>query len=65
MMFAALPTQLGYSKDRLAAVHEGMGVAKDRHGALPAGLLADASQFALPATCRGPTSPCTTRAAAC
>lgn len=49
MMLAALPTNLSDPGDRLAAVHEAMRAAKDQHGAIPAGLLADVSQFAMPA----------------
>jgi len=49
MMFAALPTQLALAEDRLAAVADAMSVAKERHGALPAALLADVTQFAMPA----------------
>ena len=49
MMLAALPTNLTDPGDRLAAVHEAMRAAKDQHGAIPAGLLADVSQFAMPA----------------
>jgi Uncharacterised protein family (UPF0089). len=49
MMLAALPTNLSDPGDRLAAMHEAMRAAKDQHGAIPAGLLADVSQFAMPA----------------
>lgn len=49
MMLAALPTNLSGPGDRLAAMHEAMRAAKDQHGAIPAGLLADVSQFAMPA----------------
>lgn len=49
MMLAALPTNLPDPQDRLDAMHEAMRAAKDQHGAIPAGLLADVSQFALPA----------------
>jgi len=48
MMLAALPTNLAEPGDRLAAMHEAMRAAKDQHGAIPAGLLADVSQFAMP-----------------
>jgi diacylglycerol O-acyltransferase / wax synthase len=48
MMFAGLPTHLDSSADRLAAVHLAMGVAKEQHDAIPASLLADVSEFALP-----------------
>jgi diacylglycerol O-acyltransferase / wax synthase len=49
MMLAALPTNLSDPGDRLDAMHEAMRAAKDQHGAIPAGLLADVSQFAMPA----------------
>ncbi len=49
MMLAALPTNLPDPQDRLDAMHEAMRAAKDQHGAIPASLLADVSQFALPA----------------
>jgi len=49
MMLAALPTNMPDPGDRLAAMHEVMRAAKDQHGAIPAGLLADVSQFAMPA----------------
>jgi diacylglycerol O-acyltransferase / wax synthase len=48
-LFAALPTQLPDPLDRLRAVHEAMRVAKEQHGALPADLLSDVTQFAIPA----------------
>ena len=48
MMLAALPTHLDSPADRLAAVHQAMGVAKEQHDAIPASLLADVSEFALP-----------------
>jgi diacylglycerol O-acyltransferase / wax synthase len=48
-LFAALPTQLANPLDRLRAVHEAMRVAKEQHGALPADLLSDVTQFAIPA----------------
>jgi diacylglycerol O-acyltransferase len=48
MMLAALPTNLESPADRLAAVHVAMGVAKEQHDAIPASLLADVSEFALP-----------------
>jgi diacylglycerol O-acyltransferase / wax synthase len=48
MMFAGLPTNLDSPADRLAAVHLAMGVAKEQHDAIPASLLADVSEFALP-----------------
>jgi WS/DGAT/MGAT family acyltransferase len=48
-MLAALPTHLDDPLDRLRAVHEATRVAKEQHGAIPANLLADVSQFALPA----------------
>ncbi|MEO7942826.1 MAG: wax ester/triacylglycerol synthase family O-acyltransferase [Marmoricola sp.] len=48
MMIAGLPTNLDSPTERLAAVHQAMRVAKDRHGAIPAGLLADVTEFAMP-----------------
>ena len=48
-LFAALPTNVPAPLDRLHAVHEAMSVAKDQHGALPADLLTDVAQFAIPA----------------
>jgi WS/DGAT/MGAT family acyltransferase len=48
-MIAPLPTHLAEPKDRLRAAHEAMRAAKDQHGALPADLLADVTQFAMPA----------------
>ena len=49
MMFAPLPTHLADPEDRLRASHEAMRAAKEQHGALPADLLADVTQFAMPA----------------
>lgn len=49
MMIAALPTHLSDPQERLAAMHEAMRAAKDQHGAIPASLLADVTQFAMPA----------------
>ncbi len=49
MMMAALPTHLADPAERLRASHEAMKGAKDQHGALPADLLADVAQFAMPA----------------
>ena len=49
MLFAALPTNLSDPGERLVAMHEAMRSAKDQHRAIPAGLLADVSQFAMPA----------------
>ena len=48
-MLAALPTQLASPLDRLRGVHEAMSAAKEQHGALPAALLSDVTQFAIPA----------------
>jgi diacylglycerol O-acyltransferase / wax synthase len=48
-MLAALPTHLADPLDRLRAVHEATRVAKEQHGAIPASLLADVTQFAMPA----------------
>jgi diacylglycerol O-acyltransferase len=49
MMLAVLPTQLADPCDRLQAVHQAMRAAKEQHDALPANLLADVTQFAMPA----------------
>jgi diacylglycerol O-acyltransferase len=49
MMLAPLPTNLADPGERLNAMHEAMSAAKDQHGAIPASLLADVSQFAMPA----------------
>jgi WS/DGAT/MGAT family acyltransferase len=48
-MLAVLPTQLADPRERLRVVHEGMRAAKEQHDALPANLLADVTQFAMPA----------------
>jgi len=48
-MTAALPTHLANPLERLAACHEAMRAAKEQHGALPADLLSDVTQFAMPA----------------
>lgn len=48
-MIAALPTHLEEPKSRLDAAHDAMLIAKDTHGALPADLLSDVTQFAMPA----------------
>ena len=48
-LIAALPTHLPDPMDRLRAVHEAMRAAKEQHGALPADLLSDVTQFAVPA----------------
>jgi diacylglycerol O-acyltransferase len=48
-MIAPLPTHLDDPRDRLRAAHEAMRAAKEQHGALPADLLADVTQFAMPA----------------
>jgi WS/DGAT/MGAT family acyltransferase len=48
-LVAALPTQLPDPVDRLRVVHEAMRAAKEQHGALPADLLSDVTQFAIPA----------------
>jgi WS/DGAT/MGAT family acyltransferase len=49
VMLAALPTDLPDPGERLEAMHEAMRAAKEQHGAIPASLLADFGQFALPA----------------
>jgi diacylglycerol O-acyltransferase / wax synthase len=48
-MLAVLPTHLEDPADRLRVVHEAMRAAKEQHQALPATLLADVTQFAMPA----------------
>jgi diacylglycerol O-acyltransferase len=48
-MIAPLPTHLADPLERLAAAHQAMSAAKDQHGALPAALLADVAEFAMPA----------------
>ncbi len=48
-MIAPLPTQLGDPLARLQACQTAMRAAKEQHGALPATLLADIGQFAMPA----------------
>jgi diacylglycerol O-acyltransferase / wax synthase len=48
-VIASLPTHLADPAERLAAVHEAMGAAKDQHNALPADLLTDIAQFSMPA----------------
>lgn len=49
VMFAALPTHLPDPADRLRAVHDVTRAAKDQHQALPADLLANVTEFAMPA----------------
>jgi diacylglycerol O-acyltransferase / wax synthase len=49
MLLAPLPTNLPDPGERLAAMHEAMRSVKDQHGAIPASLLADMTQFAMPA----------------
>ena len=49
MMLAPLPTNLSDPGERLEATHQAMRAAKDQHGAIPASLLADVTQFAMPA----------------
>jgi WS/DGAT/MGAT family acyltransferase len=48
-MTAPLPTHLQDPAERLRACHEAMRAAKEQHGALPADLLSDVTQFAMPA----------------
>jgi diacylglycerol O-acyltransferase len=48
-IIAAIPTNLADPAERLQASHEAMRAAKETHGALPADLLADVTQFAMPA----------------
>jgi diacylglycerol O-acyltransferase / wax synthase len=49
MMIAPLPTDLADPLERVKAAHDAMSAAKDTHGALPADLLSDVAQFAMPA----------------
>ena len=48
-MMAPIPTHLADPLARLAACHDAMRAAKEQHGALPADMLADVAQFAMPA----------------
>ena len=48
-MMAPIPTNLTDPLERLQACHESMRAAKEQHGALPADMLADVAQFAMPA----------------
>jgi diacylglycerol O-acyltransferase len=48
-MIAPLPTNVDDPVQRLRLVHEAMRAAKEQHGALPADLLVDVTQFAMPA----------------
>ncbi|HVE64494.1 MAG TPA: wax ester/triacylglycerol synthase family O-acyltransferase [Mycobacteriales bacterium] len=48
-MLAPLPTHVADPAKRLGAVHEAMRAAKEQHGAMPADLLSDVTQFAMPA----------------
>ena len=48
-MIAPLPTQVEDPLERLRACTEAMSAAKEQHGALPATLLSDVTQFAMPA----------------
>jgi WS/DGAT/MGAT family acyltransferase len=48
-VITSLPTHLAEPAARLAAVHEGMRVAKEQHNALPADLLTDIAEFSMPA----------------
>jgi WS/DGAT/MGAT family acyltransferase len=48
-MLGPLPTHLADAAERLQAAHDSMRAAKEQHGALPADLLADVTQFAAPA----------------
>ncbi len=48
-MTAPLPTHLAEPADRLMHCHAAMRAAKEQHGALPADLLSDVTQFAMPA----------------
>ncbi len=49
MMLAPLPTNLSDPFERLETMHQAMRAAKEQHGAIPASLLADVTQFAMPA----------------
>jgi WS/DGAT/MGAT family acyltransferase len=48
-MLAALPTTMDDPWERLMFCHQAMRSAKEQHGALPADLLADVTEFAMPA----------------
>jgi WS/DGAT/MGAT family acyltransferase len=48
-MLAPLPTHLDDPLERLTSAQDAMRAAKEQHGALPADLLADVTQFAMPA----------------
>src|SRR3954470_105220 len=48
-MLAPLPTNVDDPAERLRLTHEAMLAAKEQHGALPADLLGDVTQFAAPA----------------
>ena len=48
-MIAGLPTHLADPVERLQACTSAMQAAKDQHGALPATLLSDVTEFAMPA----------------
>jgi diacylglycerol O-acyltransferase len=48
-MIAPIPTNLDDPVERLLACHEAMRAAKEQHGALPADMLADVAEFAMPA----------------
>ncbi|MCU1673133.1 MAG: hypothetical protein JWN77_1246 [Frankiales bacterium] len=48
-MIAPIPTHLADARERLQACSEAMRSAKQQHGALPADMLADVAQFAMPA----------------
>ena len=48
-MFVPIPTDVADPRERLMAAHEILKGAKDRHKALPASLLQDATQFVPPA----------------
>lgn len=48
-MTAPLPTHVADPAERLTLCHEAMRAAKEQHGALPADLLSDVTQFAMPA----------------
>lgn len=49
VMMAPIPTHIADPVTRLRAAHQSMRAAKEVHGALPANLLADVAEFAMPA----------------
>lgn len=49
IMVAALPTHVADPRRRLSKAHEAMRIAKERHSAMPAGVMADMTRYAPPA----------------